>query len=255
MIRGLYTSASGMLAQSTRVDQLANDLANVDTNGYKRDQAVLRTFPQMLLSRIGETPTVRGGAGEIPAPMGRPPKIGYLGTGVQVEEIVTNTTQGPFMQTGNNLDLAIGGDGYFVIQTPQGERLTRDGAFNLNSNGVLVTYDGFPVLGESGSLQVQGEIVVGVDGTIFDDGQIVDRLRIVGATDVVKRGHNLFTGNLVPTGEYQVKQGYLERSNVNAVRTMVELIEATRAYEANQKAIWAQDETLGKAISEVGRVV
>lgn len=255
MLRGLYTSASGMLAESMRVDQLANDLANVNTNGYKRDQAVFRTFPQLLLSRIGENSTISLPHGEIPVPMNRSQRIGQLGTGVQLERIYTNTQPGPLAETGNALDLAIVGDGYFVIQTPQGQRLTRDGAFQLNSDGILVNYDGYAVMGTAGPIQILGQLLVQEDGTVLSDGQNVDRLLIVDAADLTKQGHNLFTGDPAPAGEYQIRQGFIERSNVNSVRSMVELIEATRAYEANQKAIWAQDETLGKAISEVGRVV
>lgn len=255
MLRGLYTSASGMLGESYRTDQLANDLANVNTNGYKRDQAVFRTFPQMLLSRMGEQPTLSLPHGEIPVPMNRPQRIGSLGTGVQLERIYTNTQAGPLAQTGNTLDFAIAGDGYFVVQTPAGQRLTRDGAFQINAQGTLVTYDGFPVLGTQGPIQVQGKMVVEEDGTVLSDNQLVDRLLIVGATEITKQGNNLFTGNLAPAGEYRICQGFIEKSNVNSIRSMVELIEATRAYEANQKAIWAQDETLGKAIAEVGRVV
>ena len=255
MLRGLYTSASGMLAESYRTDQLANDLANVNTNGYKRDQAVFRTFPQLLLSRIEEQPTLSLPHGDIPVPMNRPQLIGQLGPGVQLEGIFTNTQPGPLAQTGNALDFAISGDGYFVIQTPQGQRLTRDGAFQINEEGSLVTYDGYSVLGTAGPIQIPGQVVIQEDGTVLSDNQVVDRLLIVGATDLTKQGNNLFTGTIAPPGEYRVCQGFIEKSNVNSIRSMVELIEATRAYEANQKAIWAQDETLGKAIAEVGRVV
>lgn len=247
MLRGLYTSASGMLAQMQRTDQLANDLANVNTNGYKRDQAVFRTFPQMLISRLERNQHANGAS--------RPQRIGRLGTGVQIEEIYTNLQPGALVQTENTLGFAIEGDGYFVIQTPQGQRLTRDGAFTLNSEGMLVTYNGDFVLGTQGPIQLQGQVVVAEDGTVRSDGQIVDELLIVSAEDVRKEGNNLFSGTFVPAENYRIRQGFLERSNVNSIRAMIELIEATRAYEANQKAVWAQDETLGKAINEVGRVI
>ncbi len=249
MLRGLYTSASGMLAEMYRTDQLANDLANVNTNGYKRDQAVFRTFPQMLIFRMERNQVASGFLAD------KPQRIGHLGTGVQLERIYTNTQTGQLVPTDNNLDFAIQGDGYFVVQTPQGQRLTRDGAFQIDDEGTLVTYNGDPVLGTAGPIRLTAQPVVAEDGTIRSEGQVVGRLLVVGAADVRKQGDNLLVGNVIPAGEYGVQQGFLEKSNVNTIRSMVELIEASRAYEANQKAVWAQDETLGKAISEVGRVV
>jgi flagellar basal-body rod protein FlgF len=143
MIRGLYTGASGMIAQMGRINVLSNNLANVDTTSYKRDTTIMKSFPEMLIHRINDD-----GVREIPiGSYDLMPVIGKMGTGVEINEVFTNFTQGSFRQTENDFDLALEGEGFFSVQTEDGERYTRNGSFLIDRDGYLVTKDGFRVLG------------------------------------------------------------------------------------------------------------
>lgn len=244
MIRGIYTAASGMLAESIRTDATANNLANVNTSGYKKDVAVNQAFGEMLLTRIHD---------------GQPKLVGTLGTGAQVDEIVAIHSQGMLQHTGNPLDLSIDGKSYFTVETSAGIRYTRAGAFSRNSLGELTTADGHAVLGENGRIILDGSVVaVGEDGTVRVDGLEVGRLRLAEFTDekrLVKEGAMLFRddGADVTPATGMVRQGILELSNVNAVGEMLNLISGYRAYEINAKAVQAHDQLLDKAVNEVGR--
>ncbi len=170
MIRGMYTSASGMMAQQWRMDAVSNNLANVDTTGYKEDQAVHKAFPQLLLRRMNTNIVSLPISGENPVlgSMDKAPVIGKLGTGVEVNEIFTVFTQGAFQESGNPFDLALEGEGFFVVETPYGERLTRNGSFHIGPEGLLVTKEGYPVLGEDGPIQLKlNNFIVNQDGVIF----------------------------------------------------------------------------------------
>ncbi len=170
--------------------------------------------------------------------------------------------QGPIVQTGNSLDLAIEGEGFFVVDTPQGTRYTRSGNFTINSDGVLSTAGGFPVMGTGGALAISGENrVVSEDGTLIVDSASVGSLKLVSVDDkkkLIKEGGNLFSlaegGMEVPVEDARVTQGAVETSNVNVVAEMTMLINISRAYEAYQKVIHAMDEVSAKAINEVGKV-
>ncbi|KKC30722.1 flagellar basal-body rod protein FlgF [Caldanaerobacter subterraneus] len=251
MIRGLYTAASGMLAQTKVMDVLANNLANVNTVGYKKDVVVLSSFPNFE--------TIREGGDNVPPDR----KVGRIEYGVLIDTFHTVFEEGPLMETTGKLDFAIDGNGFFVVNTPQGERYTRDGAFTMNADGYLVTKDGYLVLGENGPIRLsQGDVSVDENGNIINNGQLVDRLRIVDFDNydaLKKQGDNLFyldnavNTQIIPaTG--RIKQGFLEGSNVNSVKEMVNMISVMRNYESNQKVVTAFDETLGKAVNEVGRV-
>jgi flagellar basal-body rod protein FlgG len=256
MITGLYTSASGMLAESSRHDAIANNLANVSTTGFKKDQAVLRAEPVQVLRRLSDQViSINGLATDLA------PTIGSRGQGTEVEAILPNFSQGTFMETSSPTDLAIQGQGFFVVETARGRRYTRQGNFSLNARGEMVTQAGDPVLTSTGATIVPGhrKIEIQGDGSILLDGQDGGRLLTVipdGMDMLMKEGEGLFAP--VPGARFQasgatVVQGHLERSNVNAVQEMVEMIEAMRAYESNQRAIMAQDETLNTLISQVGR--
>lgn len=256
MIRGLYTAASGLLAQLVQNDLAANNLANVNTAGYKKDLPTFRTFPEVLIERLNDPD-----AGTSFNSAAQPPIIGQLGTGVALERVYTVHQPGSLRETDNPLDLAIDGDGYFVIQTPQGERYTRNGAFHLDSSRQLVTLDGHPVLGEMGPVVIQREnFAINEDGQVVVDGTIVDRLRLVMPADpslMEKQGNNLFAvqqNQNLPGATARIRAGFLEMSNVNPVEEMVNIITVMRAYEANQKVIQAHDNLLDKAVNEVGRV-
>jgi flagellar basal-body rod protein FlgF len=254
LIRGLYTGCSGMMAQLARQDVIANNLANVSTPGFKKDVTAVQAFPQMRIRRIGDIPT-RGMA----HPPG-PPLVGTLGTGAAIAEIATDYSTGNLQKTENSLDLALRSDGYFVVETPEGERYTRNGAFKLNDEGLLTTDQGYPVLGSAGPIQLdgEGELAVDLQGNVMLGTELVDTLRIVRFEDprsLVKIGDNLFESGGQEDEDVlnpSVMQGFLETSNVNAVREMVELITVVRAYEANQKIVQAEDQMLDAAVNRVG---
>ncbi len=258
MIRGLYTSGWSMLANEKKMDVISNNLANVNTNGFKRDNVVLETFPEVLTYRINDNFSKTNPSG----------KVGKMELGSDVGEVFTYFKQGQLVQSSNNLDIAFKGtdSAFFTVGVPDAngnvkEYYTRDGSFVLNSQKQLVTKEGYPVIGANGIITLQGEnFSVDDNGTIIENGQAVDRLVIRDFADTSalrKYGSNLLTVEGDPqerdfTGT--VVQGYTEQSNVNVVSEMVNMIEVTRAYEANQKLLQAQDETLGKAVNEVGIV-
>lgn len=255
MIRTWYTGASGMNAQQNRLNTISNNLANVNTAGYKRDVTCSKSFPELLLRRMNmdgvyETPF---GSAEHPA------VIGKVGLGVETNENYTDFSQGSFRETSTNTDVALNGKGFFTVQTPQGERYTRDGNFIVGKEGILESKDGFPVLGEDGLIHVENDkFKVDVDGMIYlqDTDDFVDRLKIVRFDNeryLKKEGVNLYSSNDI-SGDCHIAEGserptclqsYMETSNVNVVNEMVQMIEVNRAYEANQKTIQSGDSMMG----------
>ncbi|ADU50301.1 flagellar basal-body rod protein FlgF [Thermaerobacter marianensis DSM 12885] len=248
MLRGLYTAASGMLARVLQQERLANDLANVNTPGYKASRNVTEAFPELFVARLE-----RAGA----AP------VGPVGTGAVVAEPGLDLTAGPWLETGRPQDLALAGDGFFVVMGPAGPAYTRAGNFTVGPEGYLQTPDGWPVLGTDG----QPLLVGTADFTVTPDGQVqaggvvvgtVARVTFANPAALRKAGDNLLVdpggaGPAVPV-DTPVRQGVLEQSNVDPVRTVVEMLANFRAFEASQRAVQAQDQTLGLAIQEVGRV-
>lgn len=261
MIKGLYTAASGMMLQMNKQDVVANNIANVNTGGYKKDSVICQSFPAMLISRVGESREIAGKEEMLP-----PVIIGSLGTGAVVKDIVTDHSQGNIAQTNNPADLAISNEGYFVILTPQGERFTRDGSFKINSDGILVTNQGQPVLStDNETIQIIDDDQAGqgfdVDknGSILINNQEIAGLKIVDFADkkqLEKEGAWLRVkeGGYTQIDNPGIVQGYLEQSNVNAVKEMVNLINVVRAYESCQKVVQAEDELLGIAIDKVGSI-
>ncbi|NLD47156.1 MAG: flagellar hook-basal body protein [Clostridiaceae bacterium] len=258
MIRGLYTSGWSMLAGSKQMDTISNNLANVNTNGYKRDTIVYEAFPNALIRRINDTRSNLNPSG----------KVGNVELGNDVGEVFTFYRQGPMVKTDGKLDMALGesNSAFFTVAVPDNEgnfreQYTRDGAFVLNAENYLVTKDGYPVMGTNGPVILQTEdFSVLEDGRIIEEGQEVNRLLIKDFTDTStlrKIGSNLveITEN-TEEKEFNgiVKQGYLEQSNVNAINEMISMITTIRAYEANQKVLQAQDGTLEKVVNEVGAV-
>lgn len=256
MIRGLYTSGWSMLANTRKMDVITNNLANVNTTAYKKDGVVFESFPELLTQRIKDT---NGNAA-----------IGNMSLGSDVGEIHTYNTPGQMLKTGSNLDMALSdtdtGTSYFAVGVTQAngniqEYYTRDGAFALDSTGRLVNKDGNLVLGQNGAITLTGEdFNITRDGKVFQNGTQIDTLKLVTFTNpdtLRKVGNNLVntTAQSVQAGfTGEVKQGYLEQSNVNVVKEMVDMISVSRAYEASQKALQAQDGTLEKAVNEVGKI-
>ena len=279
MIRGWYTGASGMAAQQVRLDAIANNLANIDTDGYKRDVTVSKAFAQLLLRRMDDD-------GVYLHPMGSgdtAPMIGKLGTGVEANEVFTEMEQGSLKGTDSDFDLALDGAGFMCVSTPQGERYTRNGSFILGKEGYLETKEGYPVLGESGPIRVKennfqidksGRVwvnaayqddplnFVGREQNEWQEPVLLDTLKLVDFETVryiAKQGSSMWKATeesgpaigLAGQGRPTVIQGFTESSNVNPVTEMVRMIEVNRAYEANQKTIQTEDSTLGKLINEV----
>ena len=153
MIRGWYTGASGMNAQQNRLDAISNNLANVDTAGYKRDITVSKSFPELLIRRTNADGVYHTSVGSADAA----PIIGKLGLGVETNENYTDFTQGSFKITNTNTDAALSGKGFYCVETPQGERYTRNGNFLIGKEGILETKDGYPVLGENGYIYLNDD--------------------------------------------------------------------------------------------------
>lgn len=247
MIRGIYSAASGMVAEMLRNDTIANNLANANTAGYKKDIAISQEFQNVLIQRINDGPQV--------------PTIGSLGRGAMVSEIATIHTSGLMRPTGNSLDVAIEGKGYFTVETPNGLRYTRNGTFSRSSQGELVTGEGFRVMGENGPIRIEGgTVTIAEDGRVQVDGIDVNRMRLVDFADerrLVKEGSSLLIApnDVAPqAASGLLRQGMLEMSNVNVVSEMVNMISGYRAYEVNAKVVQAHDQLLDKAVNDVGRV-
>ncbi len=283
MIRGWYTGASGMTAQQWRLDAVSNNLANVDVDGYKKDTAVHKAFPELLMRRLNDDGVYRHPFGSADAA----PIVGKIGTGVELNELFTSFEQGAMKETENDFDIALDGKGFMSVATPQGERYTRNGSFQLGKEGYLETKEGYPVLGENGPIKVKANnFMVDKDGKVwvnaeYADGDptrlvskennawgrtvLLDTLKIVEFDldrYLAKQGSSLYRSTdvsgdarVIEAGRRpKVVQGFVEASNVNPVTEMVQMIEVNRAYEANQKVVQAEDSMLGKLINEVVRV-
>jgi flagellar basal-body rod protein FlgG len=227
MERGLYIAASGMLAEQARQDLISHDLANASTPGYKPDRVASKSFGDMLLAdtRSGQT-------------------IGALGLGTQIDKQVTDMTPGPLRDTGEPLDFAVEGDGFFSVQTAKGVRFTRDGQFQASTRGTLVTAAGDDVLGPGGA-----PVRIGAGGTVAPAA-----IGVSTVTTPVREGENLFTGTAAGAAQGTVRPGALESSGVDPVHTMVDMLGSLRAFEAGQRVITTIDSTLGKATNQVGTV-
>ena len=226
---GFADAVHASLVQQRHIEIISNNLANLNTAGYKADR--------MRFSDLMD------------------------------RQVYTDMSQGPVQVTGEQLDLAIRGKGFFQVRTPQGIRLTRAGHFTMDADGTLVTQAGYPVLGAGGttiSLNPEGgRVTIDQEGNITQDGEIVGRIEIVEAVDpnnLEKAGYNLWTGKggtppaKRPAKDYGLIQGALERSNAKVVVEMVEMIQAFRAFESYQKAIQVMQEIDTKAATQVGRV-
>ena len=242
MERGLYIAASGMLAEQVRQDQIANDLANASTPGYKADRSAQASFADLLLqnSQTGQT-------------------VGSLSMGAHVARIVTSLEQGPLQQTGDPLDIALQGDGFLAVDSGAGTRYTRNGQLSLDSQGRLMTVTGYLVLGTNGQpitatgARTPDDISISQAGVVSVSGRTVGTLAVVSLTGATKEGDTLFTGaaGARPAGT-TVAQGYLEGSGVEPARAMVDMIVSLRAYESSQRVLHAIDDTLGRATTSVG---
>lgn len=252
MVRGLYTAYTGMVNSQKRMDVVSNNLANATTTGYKKEGLTTQSFDEMYALKIKDL-TV-GHLNE---------NIGSLSLGAKIGESYRDWSQGSFVSTENNYDFALSGKGFFNISftNKAGETSTmysRDGSFQMNQEGYLVTKDGDFVLGESGPIQLPTDIQkleVQPTGEIYADGVYVDTFALTDFEDynyLEAYGENLYRtvdGATQTDCTATVNQGYTEASNINVVSEMIEMIGIAREYESGQKVINAVDEMLGKMVS------
>lgn len=264
MVKGLYTAYTGMVNEQRRLDVLSNNLANADTNGYKKEGTTSQTFADELAIKIKDT-----------SDYSIAKKLGTMSMGVHIGETYTDYSQGNFEVTDNSTDFALKGNGFFAISYTDkagntSVKYTRDGAFTVNRQGYLVTKDGDYVLNANdavtgnanGRIQVDTTMPIVVDefGNIYQNDQLVGTIGVVDFEDynyLAKYGENLYDlvdGGTLIESEAKVEQGTIEASNVNVVSEMVDMITISRAYQAGQKIINAVDETLEKAVNQVGKV-
>ena len=252
MLKGMRTAASGMVAQQMNVDNIANNLANVNTTGFKRSKLEFQDVLYQNFRRAGSTTAI---GAQVPTNLA----IGY---GTRAVATVRDYTSGDLILTGNPLDLSISGTGFFQIILPDGSfNYTRDGAFKLTAEGRIVTSDGFFLEPEITIPQDATQISIGIDGEVTvllvgeDIPQSLGQLelaRFINPAGLTAVGRNLFTissasglpivGNPSRDGLGKIDQGYLELSNVKVVDEMVNMIVAQRAYEINSRTIKTSDE-------------
>lgn len=251
MVRGLYTAYTGMLNQQHRMDTITNNLANSATTGYKKEGATAQSFDELMITKLRDS-----SEGFLDR------RIGLTTLGVKIGENYTDYTQGSLKTTDNTLDIALAGDGFFEISFKNKAgvetlKYSRDGSFALTKDGWLVTKDGDFIQGINGNIQLDTKAEIQVDslGRIFEDGEVVDRIKTVDFEDynyLRKYGENLYVpveGAKQKEATASFKQGFLEQSNVNVISEMVELITIARAYEANQKFIQTADDTISKDVT------
>jgi len=244
MNSGLYSALSGSIAAMKRMDIISNNLANVNTPGYKKDKML---FESMLAGAVNP-PAVPQGSTADPI--------------LQKENVYVDYGEGSVVQTGNPLDLAIDGDGFFVIQTPQGQAYTRQGNFRLAADGTLVTSDGYPVMGQSGVIRIQGgQVEIDAKGAIMVDGVESGTISIVDFPKPYNLTKNS-SAQFLPTNQQvvpqaatgSISQGHLEGSNVETITEMARMIETSRYFDACQRVIKGFDDMTGKAANELGRL-
>ncbi len=225
MISGIHNVLDSALLQRVRFDNIANNLANISTNAFKKDVV---SFNETLSMQYNSE---------------------------------TDFSQGSVIYTGNKLDVALGSKGFFKIQVPGGIRYARNGSFSLDAEGFLVTQNGFKVLGRNGPIRIDGNCVsIGTDGQISVDNAPVDKMLVVDSnrSQFFKKESSSYYSyqggdeELFATENVDIRQGYLEKSNVDPTTEMIKMIETFRAYESAQKAIQCMDEMTSKMINDVG---
>ena len=242
MINALYSAAGGMLANLVKQDVIAQNIANVNTTGYKRRAVSCQTFSDVL----SQTARVSASA--------QPEKTQTVSPIVPEPFIAEDSRQGAWEATGSALNFAIEGDGFFVVQTPSGSTLTRNGSFAINKAGELADLDGRPVMGEKGPIRMpDGEWSVDQDGTIMSGNTAVDKIKVVLPAKVTSSGTGgqSVAGTAFVPAQARLRQGSLEMSNVNVINEMVTMMTNLRGFEAGQRVIQSLDQSLEKLISAV----
>jgi len=225
LISGIYKAVDGSLAQKLKFDTISNNLANINSNAFKKD---IISFDKALAIKNSST---------------------------------TDFTPGPIRYTGNEFDVAIDGPGFFKIQAPRGIRYSRNGSFTCNMDSLLVTQNGDPVLGQNGPIKINGtDVSIKSDGQVLVDGQPIDKIALVDFKQprlLKKEGSSYYMHlgkeqDIVNAEDINIQQGYIENSNVNPTEEMIKMIETLRAFESAQKAIQTMDELNRKMVNDVG---
>jgi flagellar basal-body rod protein FlgG len=224
---GIYDLIDGSMTQQLRFETIANNMANSNTNGFKKD--IISFYEALEMQTISET----------------------------------DFSQGPVRYTGNELDVALSSKGFFKIQTPNGLRYTRDGAFSINVEGILVTGNGDTVLGQNGPITVEGgEVYIGRDGQVVVNNESMDKILVVDFDEpqlLKKEGGSYYSYTGENTGistatDAEIQHKYLESSNVNPTQEIIKMIETYRAFESVEKAIQSIDALTAEMVSDVGTV-
>ncbi len=243
MIQGLSLGIQGMTPLMQKQDQIANNLANINTTGYKQSSLFISSYNKYL------------GNDELEP---------FANREIKADEIYIDYREGPMKKTGSDFDLLIKGSGFFTVMTQNGVRYTRNGNFSLDPDGFLITSDGSKVMSKKGFIRVDDDKTVQIN----ENGEVIQGNDIKGIIKIsdfkkpyslLRDGKSYFKPQLpdnpiIKSKGYVIMQGFLEGSNVNSVKNMVEMISAFRNYEADQRAIQAQDQTLDKAVNSVGKV-
>ena len=259
MVKGLYTAYTGMINEQHRMDVLTNNLANADTNGFKKEGATSQSFDSVLAYKLKD---ISDGDRRLAK------RIGMNNPGVKIGEGYTDFSQGPMKATENPFDLALTDKGFFAVEftNKAGEtsvKYTRDGNFTLTQEGRLVTQDGDPVLDVNGQpieIDPLQKAEINVAGQIIQDGRAVATIQVTDFEDynyLERYGENYFQpidGAAETEAPAQIYSGYLETSNISVVTEMVNMITVSRAYESNQKVITTFDSTLDIAANQLGRI-
>ncbi|MFN0249699.1 MAG: flagellar basal-body rod protein FlgF [Kofleriaceae bacterium] len=234
MSSGIYLATAGAVAQSNALDATANNIANATTTGFQADRITFRET--MTNAKSPDSVLVSAGTKRV------------------------DSQYGALAQTGNPLDLAIEGDGMFAVDTPNGARYTRAGNFRLDAEGMLVTVDGFKVLGQGGPITIPPDtkvIDVGADGSVNADGENVGTLELVNFkySQLKREGGTLFSATGQPDGDAEppsIRAGMLESSNVNVVRGVVDLVKVSRTYESLMRVIQGYHDVESRAARDLG---
>ena len=260
MLKSIYTPVSGALTQERVLEVISNNLANMNTAGFKGDHVGFEVLLPEPNKRYQDPLPPANYKVDLEKMMPlRGNEVAYVG----VSEIKRDETQGPAISTSNPTDMMVEGKGMFVVQTPEGTRYTRNGNFSLSPEGVLTTKAGDPVLGQKGHVAVRsGQFEVNTLGEVYQDGRMVDRLQVMEFSEqanLERVGDNYFIfggspDQMQPGQNYGVRQGYIEGSNVNAVKNLTAMILAHRSYEAYQKAVSNFDQMMEKSSNSIGEI-
>ena len=260
MLKSIYTPLSGALAQERVLDIIANNLANVNTVGFKSEKVSFKLLePEPEKNYKNPLPPANY---KIPfedlMPL-RGNEVAYVG----VSGVSRDLSQGASIQTKNPLDLMLDGEGFLTVNTKEGIRFSRNGSLNINNDGALVDKNGFTVLGEKGSIFLNnGHVEINNRGEIYQNGEFIDKLLVHNFKDLnqlekVGLNHYLHTGleeNQMRMTNPTIKQGYLEASNVNAIKNLTDMIMAHRSFEAYQQAIKNYDSMMEKSNTSLGEL-